>query len=251
MRTSVSLVFFAAVLCYSTLSPAAPPTTYTVTEFGGDDTASQLTFVNGINNLGAVTLTVVNFSNGTSQSFVWEAGQLTPLSVPDSVCGAGADFGANGINDRGQIAGVVTGANGCYKSVIWQAGKVVQVIGPPPPGYASVYGGRLNDFDLVAGTAEGIQSSVQTSFLWQNGNFTLLPGLPGSDPGGPGGTEIGGFNQLGVAVGTSGSTDGQRNPAFVSTVKIKQAGFTDTWDTEQSFRYWLRVLMDRKIIPAP
>ena len=54
-----------------------------------------------------------------------------------------------------------------------------------------------------------------------------------------------------------GSTDGpenpggQRRPAFVSTVKIKQAGFTDTWDTEQSFRYWLRVLMDRKVIPAP
>ena len=26
-------------------------------------------------------------------------------------------------------------------------------------------------------------------------------------------------------------------PAFVSTVKIKQAGFTDTWDTELSFRW--------------
>ena len=47
-----------------------------------------------------------------------------------------------------------------------------------------------------------------------------------------------------------GSADGQRNPAFVSTVKVKQAGFTETWDTELSFRYWLRVLMDRKVIPA-
>jgi nucleoside-diphosphate-sugar epimerase len=47
-----------------------------------------------------------------------------------------------------------------------------------------------------------------------------------------------------------GNAEGQRNPAFVSTVKIKQAGFTETWDTEQSFRYWLRVLMDRKVLPA-
>jgi nucleoside-diphosphate-sugar epimerase len=40
------------------------------------------------------------------------------------------------------------------------------------------------------------------------------------------------------------------SPAFVSTVKIKQAGFTDTWDTELSFRHWLRVLIDRRIIPS-
>jgi nucleoside-diphosphate-sugar epimerase len=38
-------------------------------------------------------------------------------------------------------------------------------------------------------------------------------------------------------------------PAFVSTVKIKQAGFTQTFDTEQSVKHWLGVLMDRKIIP--
>ncbi|WP_214368932.1 SDR family oxidoreductase [Pseudonocardia sp. H11422] len=38
-------------------------------------------------------------------------------------------------------------------------------------------------------------------------------------------------------------------PAFVSTVKIKQAGFTETWDTEESFRHWLRVLIERRILP--
>ena len=40
-------------------------------------------------------------------------------------------------------------------------------------------------------------------------------------------------------------------PAFVSTVKIKQAGFTETFDTEASFRYWLQVLIDRKVLPPP
>ncbi len=37
--------------------------------------------------------------------------------------------------------------------------------------------------------------------------------------------------------------------AFVSTVKIKQAGFTETWDTEDSFCHWLQVLIDRKVLP--
>jgi nucleoside-diphosphate-sugar epimerase len=38
-------------------------------------------------------------------------------------------------------------------------------------------------------------------------------------------------------------------PVFVSTVKIKQAGFTDTYDTELAVKHWLGVLMDRRIIP--
>lgn len=39
-------------------------------------------------------------------------------------------------------------------------------------------------------------------------------------------------------------------PAFVSTVKIKQAGFTQTYDTEACVKHWLGVLMERKIIPS-
>jgi len=38
-------------------------------------------------------------------------------------------------------------------------------------------------------------------------------------------------------------------PAFVSTVKIKQAGFTQVYDTEACVQHWLRVLADRKFIP--
>jgi nucleoside-diphosphate-sugar epimerase len=40
-------------------------------------------------------------------------------------------------------------------------------------------------------------------------------------------------------------------PAFVSTVKVKQAGFTETFDTELAVRHWLNVLMDRRILPRP
>lgn len=38
-------------------------------------------------------------------------------------------------------------------------------------------------------------------------------------------------------------------PIFVSTVKIKQAGFTEVWDTEDSFRHWLGDLVERRILP--
>ena len=38
-------------------------------------------------------------------------------------------------------------------------------------------------------------------------------------------------------------------PIFVSTVKIHQAGFTQTYNSEESFCYWLRDLRSRRIIP--
>ena len=38
-------------------------------------------------------------------------------------------------------------------------------------------------------------------------------------------------------------------PIFVSTVKIRQAGFTQTYNSEESFCYWLRDLRSRRIIP--
>jgi nucleoside-diphosphate-sugar epimerase len=40
-------------------------------------------------------------------------------------------------------------------------------------------------------------------------------------------------------------------PAFVSTVKIMQAGFTPACDTELSFRHWLNVLAERGVLPQP
>jgi hypothetical protein len=44
-----------------------------------------------------------------------------------------------------------------------------------------------------------------------------------------------------------GASQGPR--AFVSTVKLRQAGFTTTIDTEDSFRSALQSLIDRKLLP--
>lgn len=46
-----------------------------------------------------------------------------------------------------------------------------------------------------------------------------------------------------------GAPEGPR--AFVRTIKLRQAGFTKTIDTEESFRNALQSLIDRKLLPAP
>ncbi|HVH87612.1 MAG TPA: SDR family oxidoreductase [Terriglobales bacterium] len=46
-----------------------------------------------------------------------------------------------------------------------------------------------------------------------------------------------------------GAPEGPR--AFVSTIKLRQAGFTKTIDTEDSFRNALRTLIDGKLLPPP
>lgn len=38
--------------------------------------------------------------------------------------------------------------------------------------------------------------------------------------------------------------------AFVSSIKIRQAGFTETIDTEEMWRYWLRDLAARNVVPS-
>lgn len=40
-------------------------------------------------------------------------------------------------------------------------------------------------------------------------------------------------------------------PAFISAVKLRQAGYTAVVDTEDMFRYWLTSFIERGIIPGP
>jgi hypothetical protein len=38
-------------------------------------------------------------------------------------------------------------------------------------------------------------------------------------------------------------------PTFISTVKLRKAGFNAVCDTEDMFRYWLSNFIDRGILP--
>ena len=40
-------------------------------------------------------------------------------------------------------------------------------------------------------------------------------------------------------------------PAFIRTIKIRQAGFNEVIDTEDMFRYWLANFIERRIVPGP
>jgi nucleoside-diphosphate-sugar epimerase len=40
-------------------------------------------------------------------------------------------------------------------------------------------------------------------------------------------------------------------PILVSTIKLRRAGFGGCYDTEDTLRYWLGVMADRRLIPAP
>lgn len=41
------------------------------------------------------------------------------------------------------------------------------------------------------------------------------------------------------------------DPRFLSTVKIRQAGYADARDTSETFSHWLRVLQRRRYLPGP
>jgi nucleoside-diphosphate-sugar epimerase len=40
-------------------------------------------------------------------------------------------------------------------------------------------------------------------------------------------------------------------PAFSSRIKLQRAGFTDCFDTQDTFNYWLRDLIHRRVLPGP
>jgi nucleoside-diphosphate-sugar epimerase len=40
-------------------------------------------------------------------------------------------------------------------------------------------------------------------------------------------------------------------PAFSSRIKLQQAGFTGCYDTQETFNYWLRDLIGRRLLPGP
>ena len=44
-------------------------------------------------------------------------------------------------------------------------------------------------------------------------------------------------------------TDVLPPPTFVSSIKVKQAGFNRVWNTQESFCYWLRDLIERRVLP--
>jgi probable HAF family extracellular repeat protein len=212
-RSSVSFCLFAAMLCSATLAYSAPPPTYRLTEFGGDDSPTKFTSVSGPNNSGEMLLTVINGSS--SQAYLLVDGKQTPvsgLSGLRGVCAPNANFQGGSLNDLGDFVVIATNSNGCNQTLLWHKGTV-QLIGPPPSPYNAIGAGAINNRDQMVGTlfsnlTDPNGNSLETQFLWENGQFTLLPTLPGAESTFPGGATAAAINDLGVIAGTSGSVNG-------------------------------------------
>jgi hypothetical protein len=54
------------------------------------------------------------------------------------------------------------------------------------------------------------------------------------------------YGDFAFAYGSDGRTN---SPAFVSTVKLRGAGFHEVYDTEDAFGYWFEDLRSRKLLP--
>jgi probable HAF family extracellular repeat protein len=211
--SSASFCLFAAMLCSFSLAYGASPPTYRLTEFGADDSPTKFTVVSGPNNLGEMLVTVI--SGTSSQAYLWIDGTTTPvsgLSGLRGVCAPNADFEGGSLNDLGDFVVMVTNSNGCNQTLLWHKGTV-QLIGPPPSPYNVIGAGAMNNRDQIVGTlfsnvTDANGNNLEAEFLWEKGQFTLLPTLPGAQSSFPGGGTAAAINDFGVISGTSDSANG-------------------------------------------
>ncbi len=40
-------------------------------------------------------------------------------------------------------------------------------------------------------------------------------------------------------------------PILVSTIKLREAGFRECFDSEETLRHWIEVMVQRRLIPPP
>jgi probable HAF family extracellular repeat protein len=127
-----------------------------------------------------------------SSVFIWERGRTTYLPrLPGS-----DDFvtTANGINDRGVVAGI-SGTIDERSAVIWRDGAVITL--GLPDDTANAQAKAISNFDLVVGDASG-QPGVVKAFLWESGTTRELP-----PPAGATTSIVWSINDWGAVVGES------------------------------------------------
>ena len=220
-RSSASITMFVAALSSATLASAAPPT-YRLTEFGFNDPPGSTTFIGGLSDTGEVALAV--YGSTTVQSYLWFNGVTTPFRGANTACGPNTNVILAGFSRLGHASLNVYSADGsCNKNAVWAEGKLTY-LGAPPVPYDTVGIGAINDRDQVVGslfsqtTVNG--NSLESQFVWQNGQYTLLPPLPNGEMYYPGGATAVSINDLGVISGTSGTAQGFRGVVWVNDQPI-------------------------------
>src|ERR1041385_45325 len=161
-------------------------------------------------------------------AFAWEVDTTRDLGLlsfkpcdlyPDRPSGYSA---ALGINERGQIVGLSTAADGSLHAVLWGHGEIRDILSTS----AGDDGGSrvvINDAGQVAGSLRG------NGFFWSGGTVHLLGSL------GTGDTRVVDMNDAGAVVGTSRTPAGEQH-VFVWTeaggmvdLGTGPDGFTGAW----------------------
>jgi hypothetical protein len=120
---------------------------------------------------GAIVWPIDDSHSQQRAAIFWHTGTAVDLGLPT---GSGSSR-ADAINDRGEVAGVVTLSS--YEPFIWSERAGMRVIGHPPGGRKTIVTG-LNDGGDLAGASN--IGAGWTGFEWSaRGGFVLLPPLPG------------------------------------------------------------------------
>jgi uncharacterized membrane protein len=159
-----------------------------------------------INNHSVIVGSFTLASNGRSHPFMVRNGVFTEIKLPGF---PNADANAAGINDLGDITGVVT-ANGVFQSYLLHQGKVTLISFPGAVG--GTFARSINNAGVIVGFFRtGPESTAHVGgFTWKNGVFTTIE-VPGSNDTFP--SKI---NDKGVIVGLDfDSQDANRGFALV------------------------------------
>jgi probable HAF family extracellular repeat protein len=141
----------------------------------------------GVNNTDQISGT--QYINGQAYSTVWNNG------TPQLIAGAGSY--ATGINQNGDVAGMLTSAGGQGEAFITANGTLLPLGVLPGSSWSSAY--AINNSDQAAGYAQS--GGAMRAFVWsvQNG-YAMLGGL-------------GGANSYAMAINDSGEVAGHAQTA--------------------------------------
>ncbi|MCI0437355.1 MAG: hypothetical protein L0271_27525, partial [Gemmatimonadetes bacterium] len=128
--------------------------------------------------------------------------EVTTIHGPDCGLFGPAPTRATAINDRGEVAGFFTFCTiGQHVPFIWRAhGDPQMEILVPPAGNGQAEPWDINNDGWLAGTING-DVSPQRGFLYRDGEWIILPTLPGADF-----SAASAMSEEAVIVGNSGNT---------------------------------------------
>jgi hypothetical protein len=104
-------------------------------------------------------------------AFVWEAGCATTFDVPDSIMTAAYE-----INNRGQIVGNYTDADGVQHGYVLDAGAITTIDHPQATRQPNMTGTRvvgIDDHGRLVGSY-GDDAGLLHAWVWENGQFTSI-----------------------------------------------------------------------------